>query len=172
MRRIVLREPYVKRRIRFLHVLEHASQRATWKVKLYSVTYQGTDVKSDTPNERVLREGIQEIQRSIEQFSHREDHYELGFGIIHQGRDHDFASLFWIGQEHMIHNRVSSRKRPARQWTQHWRNPLRSEVFACTFDIEVIDFERRAWQANILMAPPEEPNVKAYLAQRLQSTDV
>jgi hypothetical protein len=46
--------------------------------------------------------------------------------------------------------------------------PLVHASAGCVWELEVIDFERRAWLADVL-ANPEGPDVERYLARHLDT---
>ncbi len=78
-----------------------------------------------------------------------------GFTIAHRGRSAAMALVYWWAEENEVHRRAYAG--PALQ-------PLTGTGMACVWELEVIDFERRAWLEDVLIAD----NVDAYLERALE----
>lgn len=98
--------------------------------------------------------------------AHADQRHGIGFIIVHDARTAAIALYYWWQSFNELHQRilVGPRHEP-RAMTQ-----LEHASAGCVWEIEVIDFERRAWLADVL-ANPGGPDVERYLGRCLD-TDV
>ena len=82
-----------------------------------------------------------------------------GFTIAHQGRFTAMALIYWWAHENEIHRRAYAGPELA---------PLTDAGMACVWELEVIDFERRAWLEDVLV----NDDVDAYLQRALEPVAV
>ncbi len=83
-----------------------------------------------------------------------------GFTIAHDAKFAALAIVYWWANENELHARYFSAPRDEPSELQ----PFTSTGLACVWELEVIDFERRAWLEDVLIAGDPE----AYLARELQ----
>jgi hypothetical protein len=85
----------------------------------------------------------------------------LGFAIAHDAADYCFVLVNWWAHENEVHQRILTAPLddPAAL------RPLETRAIGCIWELEVVDFERRAWLEHVL-ARAEGPDVEAYLAAR------
>ncbi len=85
-----------------------------------------------------------------------------GFTIAHQGRSAAMALVYWWAEENEVHRRAYAGPRPDEL------RPLTDTGMACVWELEVIDFERRAWLEDVLIGD----DVNAYLERALEPVAV
>jgi hypothetical protein len=85
-----------------------------------------------------------------------------GFTIAHDAATAALAIVYWWANENEIHARYFSAPvdEPAAL------APVEGAGMACVWELEVIDFERRAWLHDVL----EHGDVAAYLDRALEDT--
>ena len=82
-----------------------------------------------------------------------------GFTIAHQGRSVAMALVYWWAEENEVHRRA---------YAGRALEPLTDTGMACVWELEVIDFERRAWLEDVLI----NDDVDAYLERALEPVAV
>jgi hypothetical protein len=85
-----------------------------------------------------------------------------GFTIAHQGRAAAMALVYWWAHENEVHRRAYAGLLPDDL------QPLTDTGMACVWELEVIDFERRAWLEDVLIGD----DVDAYLERSLDPVAV
>jgi hypothetical protein len=87
-----------------------------------------------------------------------------GFTIAHDAAFSALGLVYWWADENEIHHRVYAAPLddPAAL------EPVDGTGMACVWELEVIDFERRAWLEEVL----KRGNTDAYLEQALETVDV
>jgi len=79
-----------------------------------------------------------------------------GFLVVHDAADHCFVLIHWWANGNEVHQRILTA--PLDDPTA--LRPLESRAIGCVWELEVTDFERRAWIEHVL----KRDNVPAYLA--------
>jgi hypothetical protein len=140
--------PHRTRPIRY----ERTAAIADWRIKLYTIATHG-DVARPALIEETLR-------RAPAIFPASGDHYGVGFVIVHDAMTASIALYYWWQSFNELHQRVfAGPKADPAAMTQ-----LANQTAGCVWELEVIDFERRAWLADVL-ANPRGPDVEAYLSR-------
>jgi len=85
-----------------------------------------------------------------------------GFTIAHQGKAAAMALVYWWAEENEVHRRAYAGPRSDEL------QPLTDTGMACVWELEVIDFERRAWLEDVLIGD----DVDAYLERALDPVAV
>jgi hypothetical protein len=85
----------------------------------------------------------------------------LGFTIAHEGATTGLGIVYWWANDNEIHSRVFSEDAGALE-------PADGTGMACVWELEVIDFERRAYLEDVL----KEGDVEAYLERALEPVEV
>ena len=87
-----------------------------------------------------------------------------GFVIAHDARTAGLGLVYWWANENEIHSRffASPLDQPAAV------APLDGTEFSCVWEMEIVDFERRAWLEHVL----KNDDLDAYLAQRAPDTEL
>jgi hypothetical protein len=79
-----------------------------------------------------------------------------GFEIVHDAADHCFVLIHWWANGNEVHQRILTA--PLDDPTA--LRPLETPAIGCVWELEVTDFERRAWIEHVL----KRDDVPAYLA--------
>jgi len=83
-----------------------------------------------------------------------------GFTIAHDAATAALAIAYWWADENEIHARYYAAPKAAPGGLA----PVEGTGMACVWELEVIDFERRAWLHDVL----EDGDLDAYLARSLE----
>jgi hypothetical protein len=152
-----LETPYKPRHVRFVRREEVEG----WRLKLYGIAVNGEE-----PRPEFVRSVRDLAATVLPQPPVADDRYGVGFAIAHDARWVGIALIYWWQSENELHQRiyVSPKDDPA-AFTQVENQPA-----GCVWELEVVDFERRAWIQDVL-ASPGGPNLEAYL-DRSHSRDV
>ena len=89
-----------------------------------------------------------------------------GFTIAHQGKAAAMALVYWWAEENEVHRRAYAAPLPLDD--EDALQPLTDTGMACVWELEVIDFERRAWLEDVLV----NDDVDAYLERVLEPVAV
>jgi hypothetical protein len=89
-----------------------------------------------------------------------------GFTIAHEGKSAAMALVYWWAEENEIHRRAYAAPLPLEG--PEALAPLTGTGMACVWELEVIDFERRAWLEDVLI----DDDVEAYLGRALDPVAV
>jgi hypothetical protein len=92
------------------------------------------------------------------------EHGVPGFTIAHQGKAAAMALVYWWAHENEVHRRAYAGPLDDRAALA----PLTGTGMACVWELEVIDFERRAWLEDVLI----DGDVDAYLERALEPVAV
>jgi hypothetical protein len=87
-----------------------------------------------------------------------------GFTIAHEGTAAAMALVYWWAEENELHRRAYA----APLDDSGALEPLGGTGMACVWELEVIDFERRAWLEGVLI----DGDVDAYLEKALEPVAV
>jgi hypothetical protein len=149
---------YRSRPIRFLELWQPDG----WRLKLYGIA-----VDDEVPRASLVTAAREAVLRALPTIPDDWDRYDVGWVVVHDGRDGVFVLLDWWGGENMMFQRLwmGPRERPAELTPA---GPLAPT--ACVWELAVAGFERRAWIEHVL-ANPEGPDLDGYLSARL-SDDV
>jgi hypothetical protein len=88
----------------------------------------------------------------------------LGFTIAHDATTAGLGIVYWWANENEIHQRVFA----APQDDPGALEPADGTGMACVWELEVIDFERRAWHGDVLRAGDTE----LYMARVLDEVEL
>jgi hypothetical protein len=89
-----------------------------------------------------------------------------GFTIAHEGKTAAMALVYWWAEENEVHRRAYAAPLPLHDAGA--LKPLTGTGLACVWELEVIDFERRAWLDDVLIGG----DVDAYLSRALEAVAV
>ena len=89
---------------------------------------------------------------------------EIGFTIAHDARSAGLGLVYWWAHENELHRAAyaSPLEQPAAL------QPLNDTGMACVWELEIIDFERRAWLHDVLI----DDDLEAYLERALDPVAV
>jgi hypothetical protein len=88
----------------------------------------------------------------------------VGFVIAHDAKAAGLGLVYWWANENEIHGRffASPLEDPAAY------QPVEGTGLACVWELEVLDFERRAWLEHVL----KKGDVEGYLARQAPDAEV
>jgi hypothetical protein len=146
--------PYRPRHLRFVAM----RQLDDWRVKLYGITLQGRDERP-----AFLEATMALAQATLPRPALTEERYGVGLAIAHDAAVACIALVYWWENQNELHQRVfiGPREDPGAM------RPLANPGAGCVWELGVLDFERRAWIADVL-ANPAGPDIEGYLGRRLE----
>jgi hypothetical protein len=152
-----LEAPYKPRHVNFIRREEVEG----WQLKLYGIAVNGQE-----PRPAFVEATRDLAAQVLPQPAVGEDHYGVGFAIAHDARAVGIALVYFWKSENELHQRiyVSPKDDPAAF------TPVDNQPAGCVWELEVVDFERRAWLEDVL-SNPNCPDIDAYL-ERSFSRDV
>ena len=152
-----LEAPYKPRHVNFVRREDVQG----WQLKLYGIAVNGQELRP------AFVEATRDLAAQVlPQPAVGEDHYGVGFAIAHDARAVGIALVYFWKSENELHQRiyVSPKDDPAAF------TPVENQPAGCVWELEVVDFERRAWLEDVL-SNPKGPDIDAYL-ERSFSRDV
>ncbi len=142
---------YKPRDIRFLEIAELGG----WRIKLYGITQKGDRIH---PN--LMESAKRIVEKKLPRPAVGGGRYGIAVLMVHQGREGGFVILdSWVGENMLEHHAYYL----AKPDFQEYRELRRDEPAFCVWEMEVIDFERRAWTKRVL-ANSQGPDLQAYLS--------
>ena len=147
--------PHRTRPIRFVGH-HHAG---AWRLKLYTIATHG-----QTARPEFVQETLRRVPAVFPQPAQGDGRHGIGFMIAHDALTACIAIYYWWQSFNELHQRiyVGPREDP-RAMTQ-----LANQTAGCVWELEVIDFERRAWLQDVLI----DDDLEAYLFRSLDSVAV
>jgi hypothetical protein len=143
------------RPIRYLR----AERVGDWRLKLYSIATDG-----DTARPVLVDEAVRRAEAIFPSPALGDDRHGVGFITVHDARTVAIALYYWWQSFNELHQRilVGPKADPGAM------TPLVHASAGCVWELEVIDFERRAWLSDVL-ANPDGPDVERYLSRHLET---
>jgi hypothetical protein len=148
--------PHRRRPIRFLR----PERVGDWRLKLYSITTQG-----DTARPAFIEETLRRAPAIFPPTG--SERHGVGFITAHDAATACIALYYWWQSFNELHQHiiVGPRSDPAAM------TPYAHMTAGCVWELEVVNFERRAWLSDVL-ANPEGPDVARYLGRHLDDVDL
>jgi len=143
-------------RPRHLRYVESVEIRG-WRMKVYGIALQGRTCGPDLLTAAVARaEAALPARAPADPFS------GYGFVIAHDAASIDIALVYWWESENELHQRGFVGPKADSSALA----PIPHPAAGCVWELGIIDFERRAWLADVL-ANPAGPDFDLYLGRRL-----
>lgn len=146
---------YKKRPVRFLDILNCDG----WKIKVYSISCFRELV---SPGFLIYaKENLSSWLSNSTNYNL--ENYKIATLILHEGKEGCFAIINWWTNENMLQHHV---------YFSNYQLPYKFKIysdkgiFACTWELAVIWFERNAWVENILKNSLQ-PDFEKYLKQQM-----
>ena len=144
--------PHLTRPIRF----ERLEPIGDWRIKLYTIATHGEAARPE-----LVAETLRRAPAIFPGAALADQRHGVGFVIVHDARTASIALYYWWQSFNELHQRVFAGPRAHPEaMTQ-----LAQQTAGCVWELEVIDFERRAWLADVL-ANPSGPDVERYLSRQ------
>jgi hypothetical protein len=147
--------PHRTRAIRYLR----AERVGDWRLKLYTIA-----ADAQTARPALVDEALRRAPEIFPAPALADQRHGVGFVIVHDARTASIALYYWWQSFNELHQRilVGPKADPSAM------TPLVHASAGCVWELEVIDFERRAWLADVL-ANPGGPDVERYLSRQLDT---
>lgn len=149
---IELQERHVPRRIAHLGTWETRG----WRLKVYGIAYG-----AERPPPELVAAAKRLAATTLPADPSGDGRYGVGFLGAHGARGGSYVFLDWWSHENELHHHPFLGPSPA-----GLRPAGSGESIACIWDLEVVDFERRAWIDTVL-CNPAGPDLEQYLERRL-----
>jgi hypothetical protein len=124
-----------------------------WRLKVYSIGTHAPDARPE-----FVAATLDAAREALP------DGGGTGFVIAHDAKTAGLSLVYWWANENEIHGRFFASPLD----DPDARVPDTGTGLACVWEMEVIDFERRAWLEHVL----KDDDVDGYLAQRAPDTEV
>lgn len=150
-----LEAPYKPRHVRFLRREDVDG----WRIKLYGIALNGKEPDPEFVDAtRALAAAV------LPQPPAADDRYGVGFATAHDATSAYIALVYWWQSENELHQRIyASAKGGPIAFA-----PVENQPAGCVWELEIVDFERRAWIEDVL-ANPDGPDVDRYLERRVDA---
>lgn len=143
---------------RALHFIRR-EEIAGWRVKAYGIAANGRLARKE------LVSATSELAlKVLPRLAVDAQHHGIGFTIAHDAAAVCFGLIYWWQSQNELHQRIfiSPQDRPAEF------SPIANPAAGCVWELGIIDFERRAWLADVL-ANPRGPDIELYLSRELNT---
>jgi hypothetical protein len=144
---------YKKRRLAFIRDQIVAG----WRLKVYGIAARGP-----SPRSALVEATVDLAARVLPQPPTGDERSGIGFVIAHEAASICIGLVYWWDYANELHHRVyiAPQDEPAAL------TKLSDPGSGCVWELGIIDFERRAWLADVL-ANPAGPDIERYLSRRL-----
>jgi hypothetical protein len=122
-----------------------------WRLKLYGLAAPDRGVRPELLD--VTRELAAQSLPPVD-----DAHHGAAFAIAHDAR-FPIALIYWWQDENELHSRVYAGESLDRM------APAPATALGCVWELGIIEFERRAWIADVI-GNPGGPDLDAYLRRR------
>jgi hypothetical protein len=147
--------PHRTRPIRFVR----PERIGDWRVKIYTIATHG-----ETARPALVDEALRRAPAIFPSPADAGGRHGIGFVIAHDAQTACMALYYWWESYNELHSRiyVGPKDDPAAMTL------LPTQVAGCVWELEIIDFERRAWLTDVL-ANPDGPDVARYLGRHVDT---
>jgi len=124
-----------------------------WRLKLYGLARPEHGVRAELleSTRALAAEALPPVD---------DEHYGAAFAIAHDAR-WPIALIYWWQDENELHSRIYAGA------TLDAMAPAPATALGCVWELGIIEFERRAWIADVI-GNPAGPDVDAYLRRRFE----
>ena len=150
-----LEAPYKPRHVRFIRREDVDG----WRLKLYGISLNGKE-----PDPEFVDATRDLAAAVLPQPAAGDGHYGVAFATAHDATSLYIALVYWWQSENELHQRiyVSTKDGPIAFV------PVENQPAGCVWELEIVDFERRAWIEDVL-ANPDGPDLERYLDRRVDN---
>lgn len=143
-------QTYNKRPIRFTGTDTYDG----WQLKQYSIS-----AHNEYAPQKLFQAAKKYITGVLPQPPCNDQHYGVGFMIIHEGLDGNYALVsWWVGENMLCHHVLAA----STDDPLHFKSFGHTNIVACVWEMEILYFEKKLWSEAVLMAP-EKPDFDKYL---------
>jgi hypothetical protein len=150
-------KPYSKREIRF----KDTGQYNGWTLKQYSIS-----AYNEFAPDKLFDAAKSYINDLLPVPASDNESYGVGFMIIHEGYDGNYALVSWWVGENMLRHHVlaASPENPL-----HFTSFQHTNIVSCVWELEILYFEKKLWSEHILMKH-DNPEFSMYLKAGFSGT--
>lgn len=145
---------YRTRPVRFLELWRHGG----WRVKVYGIA-----AGAQRPRPELVSAAKTVAAKELPQPADGEGRYGVAFLTVHDGADGAWVLVDWWAEGNLLYHHLHG----ADLATPTDLRPVSGGLAACTWELAVTCFERRAWLDEVFAA--EAPDLDRYLAARLDA---
>jgi len=152
-KKMVQSPPYNERFIRFVDNLNFPD----WEMKLYWISWKG-----ETPSPDILSKANNIIEKRLTKVTDEFEHYNIGFAMIHEGKDGTYVIVsYWI-EENMLDHMVLmiDDTKP-----DGYRRLEPNSIVTCVWELEVMYREKKFWIDHVLV----EKDLPKYLSSNFEA---
>lgn len=144
-------KPYNERPIRFVGVSGYGN----WKLKQYSIS-----ARNEYAPARLFEAAREYVERLLPDPAANDARYGVGFTIIHEGLDGNYALVSWWEGENMLchHVLAASTDDPF-----HFTSFQHTNIVACVWEMEILYFEKKLW-SEMILRKHAQPEFDKYLS--------
>ena len=148
--------PYRPRPLRFIR---HQTL-GDWRLKVYGIA---ADLgKAARPE--LVEATLDLAAKALPQPATAAERYGVGFVIAHDARTASIGLVYWWQDGNELHQR----NHIGPLATPRAMTAIEHPAAGCVWELGIIDFERRAWLADVL-ANPAGPDIDLYLSRQLNA---
>ena len=131
-----------------------------WRIKTYSIALTPELARSELRHRTITM-----AADCLPGAPFEDGRHGAGFTIAHDAATVCFGLVYWWQSENELYQRLfmAPKDNPAAL------SPIEHPAAGCVWELGVIDFERRAWLAD-MMANPSGPDLPLYLSRRTDAT--
>lgn len=143
---------YTPRPVRFIRI----ERVGDWRLKVYGIAMPG-----QAPRRELVEESIWKATEVLPKDAHADGREGVGFVTVHDATACGITLVYWWQGTNELHQRIYlSPLDDPKAMTQCAPQPA-----GCVWELEIVDFERRAWLDDVLKNP-SGPDIDAYLSRR------
>jgi len=146
---------YEPRSLRFIR----PEQLGDWRLKVYGIA-----TVSHMPRPALVEATVDLARTVLPEPATGGERSGIGFVIAHDAATVCFALVYWWQAANELHQRIYTSPRD----DPRALIPVAAPAAGCVWELDIIDFERRAWLDDVL-ANPAGPDIERYLARRLDA---
>lgn len=147
---------YKPRKIGFHQIVDINS----WQIKVYTITF-----REEFQSVSALESAITKLPDWLKLSETLEfENYQIGFMMVHEGRDGVWVILSWWTGENMLRSVTFANSAEA---PEEFHLTPKEGGMVCVWELEVVDFERRMWIEHVLKKA-DQPDFRGYLEQNIE----
>jgi hypothetical protein len=147
--------PHQKRPLRYVetHQIDH------WRIKTYTIA-----LASQSARPELVSATLAQAKLILPTAAFEEGRHGVGFVIAHDAAVVCFGLIYWWQGDNELHQRLymAPKDAPANL------RPIEYPAAGCVWELGIIDFESRAWLADVL-DNPSKPDLDLYLSRTLDT---